>query len=219
MHILSFYHFDPNNTQVVNPTPAVFETLTPMAPFLIKVITGSRMATVWANIAVAPVNGFCLMTHTVVFRLPATVDAALLDDVWDKLQKKRAADAAPGVQRQLLPPLLRTFAPPNHASLAYFCEEWVLAGCPEEVATFCQQLFERKIYPEVGVPRSESACTSFEPRLFSHFRCDLLPEKYERRFYPSKRRLASDHSFYIVCSAVLTLHACLCCFWPVSAGD
>ena len=146
--------------------PVVTETL-PIAPFLIKVITGSRMATVWANIAVAPVNGFCLLTHMMVFRLPATVDPALLNDVWNKLQKTRAAaDAVLGVQRPVLDPLLRAFAPSNHASLAYFCEEWNMAGCPE-AAPFCQQLYETKIYPEVGVPWSERICPIF--------RCDLPP--------------------------------------------
>ena len=121
------------------------------------------MATVWANIAVAPVNGFSLMTHMATFRLPATVDSALLDVVWDKLNAERAeADAALEVKRPPLHPQLRTFAPSNHASLAYFCEEWDLAGCPEATA-FSNQLYEMKIYPEVGVPWLESIRSSTSP--------------------------------------------------------
>ena len=97
-------------------------------------------------------NGFSLITHMATFRLPATVDPALLDIVWDNLNAKRAeADSALGVRRPLLDPLLRTFAPSNHASLAYFCGEWDLARYPE-AAAFSRQLYETKMYPEVGVP-------------------------------------------------------------------
>ena len=141
------------------------ESLSDATPFLVQVITGSRMATVWANIAVAPVNGFSLLSHMATFRLPATVDPALLDIVWDKLNAERAeADAALGVGRPLLDPLLRIYAPSNHASLAYFCEEWDLARYPEATA-FSKQLYQTKIYPEVGVPGSE--------RMRSISRCDL----------------------------------------------
>ena len=109
----------------------------------IWVITGSRMALYWANIASCPVNGYSLLTHIPTLRLPTTVPVSVKQQAWDVLCSEYAGSDFP---TQLL-----SMSPPHHAALVFFCVEWLRMGCPRDAdaANFCVKTFQSKICPEI----------------------------------------------------------------------
>ncbi|EFJ50299.1 hypothetical protein VOLCADRAFT_103891 [Volvox carteri f. nagariensis] len=81
-------------------------------------ITGSGMATLWANIAATPTNGFALISHHHRLNLSATVSKDVLQVAWEQLkaQTKRWDPA--------LPSDLVWRSPPQIAMLAYLSRWW-----------------------------------------------------------------------------------------------
>jgi hypothetical protein len=112
-------------------------------PHVVWVFTGSRMAIFWANLAQAPVNGYSLLTHVSALHLPPRVPASVKHWAWD------AARAEFGARNIALPTLLYSLAPDHHATLLYFCAEWLRPPREADVASFCSLLRTTKIYPEV----------------------------------------------------------------------
>lgn len=114
-----------------------------------QVLTGSRMATLWANMAAAPVNGFALLSHMRTVTLPSRVPTEVVDMMWGLL---KAATARSGSQ---LPSDMRKYAPAHHAGLAFFLAEWREAGSPPDVGAFCDYLRRTKVFPEARCCRAQ----------------------------------------------------------------
>jgi hypothetical protein len=120
----------------------VFKPLIGSSPLhCIWVITGSRMALYWANIASCPVNGYSLLTHIPTLRLPTSVPTAVKQQAWNVLCSEYTSSDFP---RQLL-----EMSPQHHAALVFFCVEWLRMGCPQDAADFCVKTFKSKICPEI----------------------------------------------------------------------
>ena len=111
-----------------------------------QVISGSRMATVWANVATAPVSGFALLHHMTTVALPASVDAAYVDRAWNLLNELAVSGGLSPLPYQLL-----CQAGGHYAELTYFSYEWRKDGCPEDVVAYCQSVRFSKVYPEVRI--------------------------------------------------------------------
>lgn len=107
----------------------------------IWVLTGSKMALFWANIALCPVNGYALLTHIPSVCLPTEVPDAVKLLAWEVLRRE-FPDAA-------LPRELLCMSPRHHATLVYFCSEWLRLDSPLDAASFCRETFSSKILPEL----------------------------------------------------------------------
>ena len=107
----------------------------------IWVLTGSRMALFWANIALCPVNGYSLLTHIPTVRLPTSVPEAVKLQAWDVLCCEYPESE--------LPQLLFDMSPQHHASLVFFCNEWLRMGRPVDSAAFVLETLTSKVYPEI----------------------------------------------------------------------
>ncbi len=105
------------------------------------VLTGSKMALFWANIALCPVNGYSLLTHIPTVRLPTSVPDAVKLQAWEVL---RSVYAGPELPQPLL-----DMSPQHHASLVFFCNEWLRMGRPLDSASFVLKTLTSKIYPEI----------------------------------------------------------------------
>ena len=100
-----------------------------------QVITGSRLALVWANIAVAPVNGYSLFSSLRPIRLPTTVPLEQKLAAWRQLQSVATAP---------LPEALFQQSPDHYAGLSFFCRAWEEMGRPSDVPSFCESLYKDK---------------------------------------------------------------------------
>jgi len=107
----------------------------------IWVLTGSKMALFWANIALCPVNGYSLLTHNPTVRLPTSVPDAVKLQAWEVL---RSVYAGPELPQPLL-----DMSPQHHASLVFFCNEWLRMGRPLDSASFVLKTLTSKVYPEI----------------------------------------------------------------------
>ena len=107
----------------------------------IWVLTGSKMALFWANIALCPVNGYSLLTHIPTVRLPTSVPDAVKLQAWDVLRHEY-------LDSELPQPLL-DMSPQHHASLVFFCNEWLRMGRPLDCASFVLKTLSSKVYPEI----------------------------------------------------------------------
>jgi hypothetical protein len=108
----------------------------------IWVLTGSKMALFGANIALCPVNGYSLLTHIPTVRLPTSVPDAVMLETWEVLRREYS-------KKSELPQLLFTKSPQHHASLVFFCTEWLRMGRPVDCASFVDKTLTSKVYPEI----------------------------------------------------------------------
>ncbi|KAG2423514.1 hypothetical protein HXX76_015262 [Chlamydomonas incerta] len=106
--------------------------------------TRSAMATLWANVAETPTNGFALIMHHRRLNLSPTVSTDVLRAAWQQLKIQTAAWSPPP------PDDLVWRSPPHHAMLAYLCQEWRVhsrtAGTAELLV---EQTMAQKLIPEV----------------------------------------------------------------------
>ena len=107
----------------------------------IWVLTGSKMALFWANIALCPVNGYSLLTHIPTVRLPTSVPDAVKLQAWVVLRHE--------YQESELPQQLFVMSPQHHASLVFFCNEWLRMDRPSDASDFCVKTLKSKIFPEI----------------------------------------------------------------------
>ena len=107
----------------------------------IWVLTGSKMALFWANIALCPVNGYSLLTHIPTVRLPTSVPDAVKLQAWEVLRHE--------YQDSELPQQLFVMSPQHHAALVFFCNEWLRMGHPIDCASFVAKTLTAKVYPEI----------------------------------------------------------------------
>ena len=84
-------------------------------------------------------NGYALVLSLRRLDLPAVSSAATFATAWRCLKQRF----------KQLPDELRVFSPPQHAMLAYLCNEW--AGEPTRLSAeeFMMRTFQGKLYPEV----------------------------------------------------------------------
>jgi hypothetical protein len=115
------------------------------------VLTGSSMATYWANLALAPVNGYSILTHLSSVHVPTRVEASVLERARSVLREEFASVALP------LPESLLQFEFANTvAELVFYVTEW--SRLPSTVtstkspAEFCMDTLADKVYPEVRFP-------------------------------------------------------------------
>jgi hypothetical protein len=99
------------------------------------------MALFWANIALCPVNGYSLLTHIPTVRLPTSVPDAVKLQAWEVLRREHLDSE--------LPQLLLDMSPQHHASLVFFCNEWLRMGRPLDCASFVLKTLSSKVYPEI----------------------------------------------------------------------
>ncbi|KXZ55243.1 hypothetical protein GPECTOR_3g383 [Gonium pectorale] len=102
-------------------------------------VTGSSMATLWANIAATPTNGFPLIMHHRRLNLSPTVSMGVVHDAWEQL---KAWDPA-------LPDDLVWRSPPQIATLAYLCQEWRYSRTASTAAELVENTMTQKLIPEV----------------------------------------------------------------------
>ena len=107
----------------------------------IWVLTGSKMALFWANIALCPVNGYSLLTHIPTVRLPTSVPDAVKLQAWEVLRREYLDSE--------LPEQLLYMSPQHHASLVFFCNEWLRMDRPPDASDFCVKTLKSKIFPEI----------------------------------------------------------------------
>ncbi|KAG2427776.1 hypothetical protein HXX76_012101 [Chlamydomonas incerta] len=106
-------------------------------------VTGSSMATVWANVAATPTNGFALSMHNRQLNLSPTVSMGVLQVAWEQLKAQAATwDRA-------LPDDLVWRSPPQVAMLAFLCQEWRYSRTASTAAELVEQSMTQKLIPEV----------------------------------------------------------------------
>ncbi|GIL86005.1 hypothetical protein Vretimale_9048 [Volvox reticuliferus] len=106
-------------------------------------VTGSSMATLWANVAVTPTNGFALIMHHHRINLSPTVSDDMLEVAWEQL---KAQDVT---WDRALPGDLLWRSPQQIATLAYLCQEWRYRRTARTAAELVEQTIIQKIIPEV----------------------------------------------------------------------
>lgn len=110
------------------------------------VVTGSSMATYWANLALAPVNGFSILTHLSSIHLPTRVGSETLERARAVLRREFESNPLPD-------PLLQFSEAHTVAELVFYVTEWdrlpaeVVAAKP--ALEFCVDTLADKVYPEV----------------------------------------------------------------------
>jgi len=107
----------------------------------IWVLTGSKMALFWANIALCPVNGYSLLTHIPTVHMSTSVPDAVKLQAWEVLRREYLDSELP---QQLL-----YMSPQHHASLVFFCNEWLRMDRPSDASDFCVKTLKSKIFPEI----------------------------------------------------------------------
>ncbi|KAG2452119.1 hypothetical protein HYH02_003152 [Chlamydomonas schloesseri] len=108
-------------------------------------VTGSSMATLWANVAATPTNGFSLIMHHRRLNLSPTMPLEALQVAWAQLK----AQAKTWHPVRPLPKDLAWQSPPQVAMLAYLCEEWRYSRTAGTAAELVEQTMTQKLIPEV----------------------------------------------------------------------
>ena len=104
------------------------------------------MATYWANLALAPVNGFSILTHLSSIHLPTRVGSETLERARAVLRREFKFNPLPDA-------LLQFSEARTVAELVFFATEWdrrpaeVVAAKP--ALEFCVDTLADKVYPEV----------------------------------------------------------------------
>ncbi|PNW84398.1 hypothetical protein CHLRE_03g144144v5 [Chlamydomonas reinhardtii] len=107
-------------------------------------VTGSSsMATLWANVADTPTNGWPLSMHHRRLNLSPTVSTDVLQVAWKQL-KAQAANWDPPLPNDLV-----WRSPPQIATLAYLCQEWRYSRTASTAAELVDQTMTQKLIPEV----------------------------------------------------------------------
>ncbi|PNH00649.1 hypothetical protein TSOC_013519 [Tetrabaena socialis] len=106
-------------------------------------VTGSSMATLWANVAATPTNGFSLIMHHRRLNLSPTVSMDALQVAWKQL-KAQAATWNPPLPRDLV-----WRSPPQIAMLANLCQEWRYSRTASTATELVEQTMTQKLIPEV----------------------------------------------------------------------
>ncbi|EFJ42638.1 hypothetical protein VOLCADRAFT_107144 [Volvox carteri f. nagariensis] len=107
-------------------------------------VTGSSMATLWANVAVTPTNGVALITYHSQLNLSPLVSEDVLQVAWEQLKAQAASWDPP------LPSDLLWQSPQQIAMLAYLCQEWRgRLGTAITAAELVKQTLTGKLIPEV----------------------------------------------------------------------
>ncbi|EFJ39065.1 hypothetical protein VOLCADRAFT_108781, partial [Volvox carteri f. nagariensis] len=107
-------------------------------------VTGSSMATLWANVAVTPTNGVALITYHSQLNLSPMVSKDVLQVAWEQLKAQAASWDPP------LPSDLLWQSPQQIAMLAYLCQEWRgRLGTAITAAELVEQTLRGKLIPEV----------------------------------------------------------------------
>ncbi|GIL52306.1 hypothetical protein Vafri_8219 [Volvox africanus] len=106
-------------------------------------VTGSSMATLWANIAATPPNGFALIMRNRRLDLDPKVSMDVLQVAWEQL-KAQAATWDPALPNDLV-----WQSPPQIAMLAYLCQEWRYSHKASTAAELVEQTMMEKLIPEV----------------------------------------------------------------------
>ncbi|PNW74180.1 hypothetical protein CHLRE_13g588405v5 [Chlamydomonas reinhardtii] len=108
-------------------------------------VTGSSMATLWANVAATPTNGFSLIMHHRRLNLSPTMPLEALQVAWAQLK----AQAKTWDSVRPLPEDLAWQSPPQVAMLAYLCQEWGYSRTAGTAAELVEQTMTQKLIPEV----------------------------------------------------------------------
>ncbi len=110
------------------------------------VVTGGSMATYWANLGLAPVNGFSILSHLSSVHLPTRVGSDVLERARRVLRQEFSST--------LPEPLLQTSGAHTVAELVFYAIEWYRLGAIAAVPSieFCLDTLADKMYPEVRVP-------------------------------------------------------------------
>jgi hypothetical protein len=87
------------------------------------------------------VNGYSLLTHIPTVRLPMSVPDAVKLQAWEVLRCEY-----PDIE---LPLQLLDMSPQHHASLVYFCNEWLRMGRPLDSASFVRKTLSSKVHAEI----------------------------------------------------------------------
>ena len=107
----------------------------------IWVVTGSRMALFWANVALCPVNSYSLLTHIPTVRLPTCVPDSARLQAWEVLRREH-----PDCD---LPQPLLDLSPQHHASLVFVCNAWLRMDRPLDCASFVRTALAANMYTEI----------------------------------------------------------------------
>lgn len=137
------------------------------------IVTGSAMATTWANLVTAETNGYSLLTHCRRVNIEPTVSAAIMERTWEQLQSTFGRD---------LPRAILDFSPPHHATLSYLCTEWAAYTGDDEPEALCRRVLNSKIFSEAR-------------RLFcEHSIWGVYARRPEQSCPPSSSSTAGSHS-------------------------
>ncbi|GIL63340.1 hypothetical protein Vafri_17297 [Volvox africanus] len=107
-------------------------------------ITGSSMATLWANVAATPTNGFALIYQHDRLNLEPKVEMDVLNVAWEQLKAQATT------RDRALPDDLVWRSPPQVAMLAYLCNEWMRNRTISTAAELVEMTMQGKLIPEVG---------------------------------------------------------------------
>jgi hypothetical protein len=130
------------------PRDRIFKSLVGGSPVHCTwVVTGSSMATYWANLGLAPVNGFSILSHLSSVHLPTRVGSEVLERARRVLRQEFST---------LPEPLLQTSDAHTVAELVFYATEWdrlpAATKRVRSVSAFCMDTLADKVYPEVRVP-------------------------------------------------------------------
>jgi len=128
----------------------IFKSLVGSSPIHCTwVLTGSSMATYWANLALAPVNGFSILNHLPSVHVPTRVGADVLERARAVLRKEFSSAAMPSLPE----PLLQFEFANTVAELVFYVTEWsrlpLSVTSSKPPADFCMDTLADKVYPEV----------------------------------------------------------------------
>jgi len=107
------------------------------------------MATYWANLALAPVNGFSILNHLPLVHLPTRVKDNALELARAVLRREFSSAPLPD-------PLLQFSEANTVAELVFYATEWYRLGASaaKPPLEFCLDTLADKVYPEVRELRS-----------------------------------------------------------------
>ena len=107
------------------------------------------MATYWANLALAPVNGFSILNHLPLVHLPTRVKDNALELARAVLRREFSSTPLPD-------PLLQFSEANTVAELVFYATEWYRLGASaaKPPLEFCLDALADKVYPEVRELRS-----------------------------------------------------------------
>ena len=108
------------------------------------------MATYWANLALAPVNGFSILNHLPSVHLPTRVENDVLERARAVLRQEFSSSAP------LPEPLLLFSEAHTVAELVFYATDWYRLGASaaKPPIEFCLDTLADKVYPEVRELRS-----------------------------------------------------------------